>query len=132
MLIICQYSVIQDKQDKCNKLISKIDVEWAQKEEPEIIKKFESNFKNEYKKHRQTVQISSSPNNNISNNDTSEDKNDSTETHNSINIKDTEGNENKLNKMDILLNEQNNAKSDIPSTSFSFSFNASEVCRVYI
>jgi len=122
------YSVVQDKQDKCNKLISKIEVEWAQKNEPDIIKKFENSFKNEYKKYRQTVQVSFD-NNNKKNNSNISDNEKSAEIHNlSTNIDDTKlnVNNNNINKMDILFNEQNSTKSDIPSTSFSFSFNATE------
>ncbi|OUM66500.1 hypothetical protein PIROE2DRAFT_59319 [Piromyces sp. E2] len=119
------YSVVQDKQDKCNKLISKIDVEWAQKREPEIIKKFENNFKNEYEKYRQSIQIPNKSDNNTNNN-LSDSNKESAEIHSSILAEENKNKENNNNRMDILLNEQNSTKTDIPSTSFSFSFNATE------
>ncbi len=107
---------MQDKQDKCNKLLSKIDVSWAGKEEPEIIKKFENNFKNEYNKYKESVRLQD--NDNINN--TVE------MTSNSSEINDNDKNSNS-NKMEVLLNEQKSSKSDLSSTSFSFSFNATEV-----
>ncbi|ORX45047.1 DnaJ-domain-containing protein [Piromyces finnis] len=113
------YSVIQDKQDKSNKLINKIDIEWAQKDEPKIIKQFENSFKNEYKRYKQTVETTDNKSNNSNSNNNNMDDDGSTDTKNSSN-----NSSNKISsKIDTLLKEQN---SDIPSTSFSFSFNATE------
>jgi DnaJ family protein C protein 17 len=111
------YSVIVDKQEKCNKLISKIDISWASKEEPEIIKKFENSFKNEYNKFRKTVQS-----NNI------KDNSNISESNNSTNDTSTKNSNNNKSKIEDILNEQ---KSNIPEFSFSsspsgFSFNATE------
>jgi len=115
------YSVIQDKQDKLNKLLSKIDISWAGKEEPEIIKKFENNFKNEYNKYKENVRLQS--NNNINNTvgtipSSSEINNNDKNINSNYDIS--------SNKMDVFLDEQKSSKSDLSSTSFSFSFNATE------
>lgn len=102
--------------------MSKIDVSWAGKEEPEIIKKFENNFKNEYNKYKETVGLQS--NNNTNN--TVEMIPNSSEINDNDKSIDSSNNTNS-NKMDVFLDEQKSSKSDLSSTSFSFSFNATEV-----
>jgi len=110
------YFVMTDKQEKSNKLLSKIDISWANNEEPEVIKKFENSFKNEYNKYKSTSQNNKNENNEIKDNELNNNSN-----KNSVNNKN-------INNIEDILNEK---KSNMPKFSFSpnssgFSFNATE------
>ncbi|ORX82642.1 DnaJ-domain-containing protein [Anaeromyces robustus] len=106
------YSVMMDKQEKCNKFINKIKISWAGKEEPQIIKKFESNFQNEYKKYRSSNQSNINDSSKISEFNINDYNN-----SNKDKIKIEVSNEEKLKHSD---------QSSFSSNSFGFSFNATE------
>jgi len=111
------YSVMTDKEEKCNNLINKIKISWVGKKEPQIIKKFESNFQNEYKKYKNRNKSINSDNNNAS----------------ELNI-----NDNKISNYDDISKNDNDDKINIKipmeeklthleQSPFGFSFNATEV-----
>lgn len=112
MLILnIKYSVMTDKQENSNKIISKIDISWASNKEPDIIKKFEKNFKNEYNKYRKAVQNDNNSENKIKTNEPS-------------NINESSINNKNIKNIEDILNEQ---KSSNPEYASGFSFNATEV-----